>query len=229
MTSVPDPYRPENHEAELKRLYSRVKDRATGLEYAELLMVGAVFFGIVTLAITIAGAGIFAYPLGSVFKTVPVALGAWGAAWLTVVGHHLRLTLKHQAMLAIPTTVEVAPEASRSLIELSQALRSLPRDRREEFRDLWTAALEANEVLKTAPRHAPALARIQERARAAEQVVKAEEELAAAARRDAAALKTQAAIRSLEAADDHDVDRARIYAEALTEGRSKLEALTSES
>ena len=218
-----DPYRPADHKQRLADLRERVeRERSDSffLNAVAATFVAAVMF-VIGLALT-ALLGDF---------TVWILFFS-GAVWSFLMGcsvagavsrwHHRK---ELRRLSSVDYEVRAAAPAHGHLRDLAQALEQLPTERREECRPLWAAALQANALLLVDPEDGSSVHRIQRRGRAAQELLLEEQKFAAAEQQAAREQELELARSRYGSEDDSDLELARIYSEALREGRERYQAL----
>lgn len=167
----------------------------------------------------------------------PLIVGSvMGLGWgLTNVFKVRRGHRRHHTLLAAQTelntvwTVQAPRTVAKLVRNIARDLNELPEARRADFRDLWAAISDSCAILRLDPQDERELKRIHQRAHAVRAVRKAElafeQQLAADQRRalaEAQAQEDRMTISTLRSDNDHDLELARGYAQALTEARLRV-------
>lgn len=224
---IMDPFRPANHDETVARLTAANKKRIDVEDY----FCGMFFLTALTAVLWFfigIGASLFGAETG--FSTTFDVLKY---IWLSIMGITTAAVavqtvtaLRLRKLKAMPVKVNAAMPATDHLRSLSKNIRAIPPSRRNEFRPLWDAALEANELLRVDPSNAQAKARLATRAKAMEAVVAEERAMREAEARDKASAERQAAISRYSSDDDSDLELASVYVQALRAGRERYESMT---
>lgn len=235
MNPLRDPYRSDTFDAELKAVekhlarYGRSVGERGLIMFFSNLMLAAVSIMILGVVYVDTGWGSLTTGVG-VVAAVLAPLNFYFAVEFALYQKAKRRQreLEEEAPSVVPPV-----ELWRDMDKLATQLRSLPRERREEFRPLWETVVETAELFPDleagSEAKLEAWQRVRARREAVDAVVREEEALARAQRADAAALKNASALKTLAAVGDEDLELARMYAASLAEGRRRLEEFTQGS
>jgi len=228
---VPDPYRPDTIDGELARLQRAREQVSMASVAAGFGKTVGVFVVLSAVALALGAFMDFFAPMATASGCgLGLLLGFFSAAFYRVASRDARL----RELEAVPVSVEVPVAVVVPFRKLSQDLRALPREQREELRSLWDNSLEAAKILEEMPgtpeareliwRRQSAVAKVKQEWLALQAAEQADARALAA--REAEARQADAVAKLTSAASD--LELAEAHREGLAEGRRAYQKLTQE-